>query len=313
MIVTDIMQSISLKTADSETNAEIHVLDLPPENLKRRKQIAKLFEILFKGATFSLIGVLIYLVGDVLVDGWKWLSLDFLESFASRFPSKSGIKAALFGSAWLISLTALFSVPIGIGAGIYLQELMQESKLKNFISLNIQNLAGVPSIVYGLLGLGLFVRYLGFDRSILSGALTLSLLVLPIIIISTRESLKAIPNSIRHAAFSLGATKWQTVRSHILPAALPSVLTGVILSLSRAIGETAPLIVVGAVAYIRYTPENVMDSYTALPIQIYNWVGKPQSEFHELAAAGIIVLLAVMLMTNALAILIRNKKQRINI
>ena len=295
------------------SDGQLHPLYDVPSNLKRRKITARVFEHLFKFSTYGLIAILLYLIGDVLADGWKWLSLEFLDNFASRYPSRSGIKAALFGSLWLISLTALFSIPVGVAAGIYLEELMAKSRLNKFITLNIQNLAGVPSIVYGILGLGLFVRFFNFDRSILSGALTLALLILPIIIIATREALKAIPNTIRHAALSLGATKWQAVRSHVLPAALPSILTGVILSVSRAIGETAPLIVVGAVAYIRFTPETVMDSYTALPIQIYNWVGKPKAEFHELAAAGIIVLLAVLLITNSIAILIRNSRQRINI
>lgn len=298
--------------ADNIENEEAsaHILDIIPQNLRIRKRFALGFDIAFRVATYGLIGILIYLIGDVLADGWKWLTFDFLNSFASRRPSISGIKAALFGTAWLICLTAIFAIPMGVAAGIYLEELMTENKFKKYISLNIQNLAGVPSIVYGMLGLSLFVRHLGFDRSILSGALTLALLVLPIIIIATREALRAIPQSIRLAALALGATKWQTVRSHILPAAIPGILTGVILSISRAVGETAPLIIVGAVAYIRFVPRGVMDQYTALPIQIYNWVGKPKAEFHELAAAGIIVLLVVMLTANSTAIIIRNLKQR---
>lgn len=307
------IRSSSESPSPEPKKSEPHILDQAPSNLRRRKLMGAGFATSFSVVTYGLLVLLTYLIGDVFADGLKWLDLDFLNNFASRRPSRAGISAALWGTVWLVVLTGLFAIPLGVSAGIYLEELMEESKSKEFISINIQNLAGVPSIVYGILGLTLFVRFMSLDRSILAGALTLSLLVLPIIIIATRESLRAIPQSIRHAALALGATRWQTVRAHILPAAVPGILTGVILAISRAVGETAPLIIVGAVAYIRNNPSSVMDAYTALAIQIYNWVGKPKEEFHELAAAGIIVLLVVMIGANLTAITIRNLKQRSNI
>ena len=290
-----------------------HPFFIKNSNLRKRQLIAKIFRRVCRTMSYFLVLVVCYLLWDVIDDGWKWLSWDFLSNFSSRFPEKSGLIAALAGSVWLIMITILFSVPMGIASATYLEELMPESLGKRFISLNIQNLAGVPSIVYGILGLAIFVRTLGFGNSLLSGGLTLALLIMPIIIIATRESLRAVPDNIRLAALALGATKWQTVRSFILPTSIGGILTGIILAISRALGETAPLILVGAVAYIRYTPESIMDAYTALPIQIYNWVGKPKDEFHQLAAAGIIVLLTVMLITNLLAIVIRHRKQTINI
>ena len=283
------------------------------KNLKKRQTIAKIFRRVCRSMSYLLVVLVCYLLWEVIYDGWKWLSFDFLTNFSSRFVHKSGLVAALTGSVWLIIITIVISVPVGIASATFLEELMPDNKLKSFISLNIQNLAGVPSIVYGILGLAVFVRTFGFGNSLLSGGLTLAMLVMPIIIIATRESLRSVPKTIRLAALALGATRWQTVRCFVLPSSIGGILTGIILSISRAMGETAPLILVGAVAYIRYTPESIMDSYTALPIQIYNWVGKPKTEFHQLAAAGIIVLLSVMLITNLLAIIIRHRKQRINI
>ena len=283
---------------------------LPNAQLRRRQWTAKWFRRTCRTMSYLLVGLVGYLLWDVLSDGWHWLTPDFLSNFASRKPHLSGIKAALSGSIWVIVITILFAVPVGIAAGTYLEELMPASALKKFISLNIQNLAGVPSIVYGILGLVLFVRHLSLGHSVLSGGLTLGLLILPIIIIATRESLRSVPVTIRQAAMALGATRWQTVRSHVLPTCFSGILTGVILAVSRAMGETAPLILVGAVAYIRYTPITPMDAYTTLPIQIYNWVGKPKAAFHELAAAGIIVLLVIMFLTNIAAIWLRYRKQR---
>lgn len=282
----------------------------PSAQLKRRQWIARWFRRTCRTMSYALVFLVCYLLWDVLQDGWPWLSTDFIENYASRRPEMSGIRAALSGSIWVIACTILFAVPIGIAAGTYLEELMPQSAFKTFISLNIQNLAGVPSIVYGILGLVLFVRTLALGHSVLSGGLTLGLLILPIIIIATRESLRSVPVSIRQAAMALGATRWQTVRSYVLPTCFSGILTGVILAISRAMGETAPLILVGAVAYIRYTPSSPLDAYTTLPIQIYNWVGKPKAAFHELAAAGIIVLLALMLLTNLLAIILRHRRQR---
>lgn len=292
------------------------MLEKPPslveasKELRYRRMVTKVFRRLCRAISYLLVATVCYLLWGVLSDGWSWLSMDFLTSYASRLPERSGIKAAILGSIWVISITILFAIPVGVGAGTYLEELMPEGKLKSIISINIQNLAGVPSIVYGILGLALFVRMLGFGHSVLSGGLTLGLLILPIIIIVTRESLRNVPMSIRLASLALGATKWQTVRCHILPTSFSGILTGVILAVSRAMGETAPLILVGAVAYIRYTPESPMDAYTTMPIQIYNWVGKPKDDFHDLAAAAIIVLLTIMLLFNLVAIVLRHKKQK---
>jgi phosphate transport system permease protein len=202
-------------------------------------------------------------------------------------------------------LTAAIAIPIGVLAAVYLEEYAKPGRVSTFITINIANLAGVPSIVYGIIGLAIFVRFLGLDRSVLAGAMTMSLLILPVIIIASREAIKAVPSSLRQVAFALGATRWQVTRDHVLPQAMPGILTGVILALSRAIGETAPLIMIGALTYIAFVPEGPMDEFTALPIQIYNWTSRPQEAFHELASAGIIVLLLVLLIMNATAVWIR--------
>ncbi len=258
-------------------------------------------------ATISCVLVLLVLIWNIILQGKSWLSWDFIESLPSRFPEKAGIKTALWGSIWLICLTALFSVPLGVGAAVYLEEYAPRSRWRKMIQLNIANLAGVPSIVYGILGLGLFVRALAFERSVLSGALTLTLVVLPIIILASQEALRAVPDSIRRSAYALGATRWQTVWYQVLPASLPGIMTGVILSLSRALGEAAPLLVVGAMAYVPFVPEKLSDEFTALPIQIFNWTSRPQEEFHHLAAAGILVLLVVLVSMNAVAVFVRHK------
>ncbi|MEQ8853777.1 phosphate ABC transporter permease PstA [Gimesia sp.] len=258
-------------------------------------------------ATISCVLVLLVLIWNIILQGKSWLSWDFIESLPSRFPEKAGIKTALWGSIWLICLTALFSVPLGVGAAVYLEEYAPRSRWRKLIQLNIANLAGVPSIVYGILGLGLFVRTLAFERSVLSGALTLTLVVLPIIILASQEALRAVPDSIRRSAYALGATRWQTVWYQVLPASLPGIMTGVILSLSRALGEAAPLLVVGAMAYVPFVPEKLSDEFTALPIQIFNWTSRPQEEFHHLAAAGILVLLVVLVSMNAVAVFVRHK------
>jgi phosphate transport system permease protein len=256
----------------------------------------------------------VFLLGVLLVrislDGLAWLDWQFLNSFPSRFPERAGIKSALVGTLYLIVMIAAISVPVGISAALYLEEFAGKGRIAKAIEVNIANLAGVPSIVYGILGLAIFVRYFDLERSLVSGALTMSLLVLPTIIIASREAIKTVPMSIRYAALSLGATRWQTTWSHVLPASFPGIMTGVILALSRAIGETAPLIMIGALTYIAFLPQGPMDAFTALPIQIYNWVSLPQQEFHELAAAGIIVLLIVLLLMNATAIYIRSKTEQ---
>ena len=260
----------------------------------------------------TLLGVLVLavLIIDVLRDGLKWLDWDFVSSFSSRFPERAGIKAAFFGTLWLMALTALFSFPIGVGTALYLEEYAPRNWLFQIIQINISNLAGVPSIVYGILGLTIFVRAMSLDRSVISGALTISLLVLPIMIIASREAIRAVPDSIRQGSYALGATRWQTIWHVVIPQALPGVLTGTILALSRGIGETAPLIMIGALTFIAFTPGNPLDPFTVLPIQIFNWTSRPQEEFRGLAAAGIIVLLVMLLLMNAGAILLRNKFQR---
>jgi len=280
------------------------------QNLQRRHRKARLFSYFCAAVTWSSVLLLAVLLIDIAIDGFSWLDWQFITSNPSRFPERAGILAPLVGTVYLILLVALFSVPIGISAALYLEEFAGKGKLAKIIEVNIANLSGVPSIVYGILGLAIFVRYFGLDRSLIAGAMTMSLLVLPTIIIASREAIKTVPMSIRYAALSLGATRWQTTWAHVLPASFPGIMTGVILALSRAIGETAPLIMIGALTFVAFLPQNLMDSFTALPIQIYNWVSRPQQEFHELAAAGIIVLLAVLLLMNATAIWIRSKTEK---
>lgn len=279
-------------------------------NLARRHRKARLFTLFCGMVTWSGVLLLAVLLYQVSIDGFRWLDWQFIDSFPSRFPERAGIKSALVGTIWLIGLVALISIPVGVSTALYLEEFANKGKIAKIIEVNIANLAGVPSIVYGILGLAIFVRYMALERSLVSGALTMSLLILPVIIIASREAIKTVPMSIRYAAYSLGATKWQTTWAHVLPASFPGIMTGVILALSRAIGETAPLIMIGALTFVAFLPEGPMDSFTALPIQIYNWVSRPQEEFHQLAAAGIIILLAVLLLMNATAIYIRNKTER---
>lgn len=254
--------------------------------------------------------ILMVLLAHVTIKGFGGLSLNFLDSFPSRFADKAGIKSALWGSIWLMSSVFVISVPLGVASAIHLEEYANKGRLAQIIEVNIANLAGVPSVVYGILGLTIFVRFFALERSVLAGSFTMSLLILPVIIIASREALRAVPQSIRHGAYALGATRWQTILHHVLPAATPGILTGVILAMSRAIGETAPLIMVGALTYVAFIPESIMDPFTTLPIQIFNWSSRPQSAFQEVAAAGIIVLLTVLLFMNAAAVLIRNYANR---
>lgn len=239
-----------------------------------------------------------------------WLDWQFITSFDSRFPERAGAKAAIYGTAWVMAFTLLFSLPIGVMAAIYLEEYAPEGWLKGFIQINIANLASVPSIIYGLLGLQVFVRWMELGRSVLAGALTLALLVLPIIVVSTQEALRSVPPSIRDASYALGATRWQTIRHHLLPYALPGILTGNILAASRAIGESAPLITIGALTYVPFTPQGPLDRFTVLPIQIFNWTSRAQADFQHVAAAGIVVLLGILLLMNSGAILIRELMRR---
>lgn len=283
-------------------------------NLATRKRWGTLFLIASFVSTLVGIIALIVLLADVFSDGWSRLSWEFLTSFPSRRAESAGILSALVGTIWIISLTALFAFPVGVGAAIYLEEYAPKNRLTQLIEINIANLAGVPSVIYGLLGLGVFVRWMMLGRSVIAGALTLALLVLPIVIISSREALRAVPQSLRQAAYALGATKWQTIWAQVLPVAFPSILTGTILALSRAMGESAPLITIGALTYIAFLPEfspqGLLSGFTVLPIQIFNWVSRPQKAFHANAAAGIIVLLVVLLSMNAIAIWLRNKYQQ---
>jgi len=255
------------------------------------------------------LGLLLFLLGGLVKDGVERLSWQFLAGYPSRHAELAGILPALAGSLWLVTLTAVLTLPIGVGAAIYLEEYGRRGRLAYWVEVNIANLAGVPSVIYGLLGLGVFVRQLGLGRSVLAGAATLSLLVLPIVILSAREALRTVPPSLREACYALGATRWQAIRRVVLPMALPGILTGSILALSRAIGETAPLIVVGALTYVTFLPDGLDAPYTALPIQIFSWVSRPQKEFLANAAAGIVVLLGCMLLLNGLAILLRHHLQ----
>jgi len=332
---------------------------LPDQERMRKpgKRENHFFRWLCLSTTWLSVVVLLVLLVSVTRSAWGWLDLQFLTSFDSRLPRRAGILAGLLGTMWVILLTMLFSVPIGVGAAIYLEEYASNNWLANLIRLNLANLAGVPSIVYGILGLTVFVRMFGlfgprgtiqrytgieinglfwldslqgyliplpFGRVVLSGALTLSLLILPVIIIASQEALRAIPPSLRHASLALGATRWQTIRHQILPAATPGIMTGVILAISRAIGETAPLVIVGAMAFVNFAPGNVdslaeiqrhpqgllkapFDTFTVVPIQIFFWVQKFKSEYKSVAAAGIVVLLIILLLLNGLAILIRNR------
>lgn len=318
--------------------------------LAARHRTGRVFGIICMLSTWGGILVLVVLLIGVLQQAAGWLDWGFLTSFDSRHPEEAGIMAGLWGSLWLILFTTLLSVPIGVGAAIYLEEYSGQSRLKRLIQVNLSNLAGVPSIVYGILGLTVFVRMFGLfgaqpkviavslgittlqiplplGRSVISAAMTLSLLILPVVIVAAQEALRAVPASIRQASLALGATQWQTIRHQVLPASLPGIMTGVILAISRAIGETAPLVMIGALTYVAFTPGDIagpgdvianpngvleapFDTFTALPIQIFNWVSRPKTEYQHVAAAGIVVLLVVLLVMNTAAILIRQKFQK---
>jgi phosphate transport system permease protein len=291
------------------------------------RHLDRYFGIIGLIVTYSGLAVLAVLIINVLVDGLGKINWDFFTSYSSRKPEQAGILSAWVGTLWIMATTALICIPLGIASGIYVEAYARKNRLNDFIEINIANLAGVPSIIYGILGLGLFVRAMRLERSVLAGGLTLALLVLPIVILSTREALKAVPFSIREASYALGATKWQTTRFQVLPAALGNILTGIILALSRAAGETAPLIMIGALTYIPFIPQNpvsfspeipfvhfslkgFLDPFTVLPIQIFNWVSRPQKGFIACAAGGIIVLLVITLLMNALAIYWRHRNQK---
>jgi phosphate transport system permease protein len=317
------------------------------EDLKKRHSLEKFFFILLLICLLVGLFTISVLVIDLAVEGGSWVRPQLFTNYHSRKPEQAGMKSAIVGSLINIALTGLFSFPLGVGAAIYLEEYAPKNRLTRFINININNLAGVPSIVYGMLGLVVFGRMFGlfapdswlvqflnlpvnqgalgglqfnlfgisrleirlpFGRTILAGGLTMSMLILPVVIIASREAIRAVPNSIRDAAYALGATKWQMISTQVLPIAFPGILTGIILALSRGIGETAPLIIMGAFTYVPFLPESLWDQFTVMPIQIYNWITLPQAEYrNHLAAAGIIVLLAVLLSLNAVAVYLRKK------
>jgi phosphate transport system permease protein len=265
---------------------------------------------MFAAATSVGLIALAALLYTVISQGAGEIDIPFIRNFASRIPERAGIWPPLLGTIYLMGLVTLVSFPIGVGAAIYLEEFAPRNRFTAAVETDIANLAAVPSIIYGLLGLAVFYRSLGLGRSLITGALTLSLLVLPVVIIAAREALRAVPQSIRLGAMALGATRWEAVYKQVLPSAIPGIMTGAILGLSRAIGETAPLLVAGAAAFVAFTPDNLLDAYSALPIQIYDWVRRPQPEFQALAAGAILVLLAVLLTMNAIAIVVRNRYGR---
>lgn len=268
------------------------------------------FQLLALLAISTAIVVLATLLWDVISDGLPRLNLEFLNSYPSRRAESAGVKSALAGSLWLMGLVAVIAGPLGVGAAIYLEEFAPKNRLTRLIELNIANLAGVPSVVYGLLGLEIFVRIMRMDRSVLAGACTMSLLILPVIIIACREALRAVPASIRHGALALGATQWQSISRHVLPLAFPGMLTGLILAFSRAVGETAPLIMIGALTFVAFLPDGPLSPFTVLPIQAFNWISRPQEEFQQNAAAAIVVLLVLLLILNSVSILLRMRFQR---
>lgn len=287
-----------------------------PAERRREAWLERAFELLCLAAILLPLLVLAILLGRLLIDGLGRLDWDFLTGYPSRHAEKAGVLPALVGSLYLVALTAALALPIGVGAALYLEEYAREgrgawgARLTTFIEVNIANLAGVPSVIYGLLGLEVFVRAMSLDRSLIAGAATLALLVLPVVITSTREALRTVPDSLREGAYALGATPWQVTRQVVLPLAFPGILTGAILSVSRAMGETAPLVVVGALAFVTFLPDSPSSPFTALPIQIFNWVSRPQPEFAVNAAAAIVVLLVTLLAMNAGAILLRNRLMR---
>ncbi|MEH7124537.1 phosphate ABC transporter permease PstA [Bacillus sp. JJ1532] len=277
------------------------------KHMKARLLTNILFKTLFLMATMFGLLVLGILLYRILTQGIAYLDFQFLQSLPSRKPELAGVKTALIGTVWLMGVVAPVSLLLGVGTAIYLEEYAKKNRFTRFIQINISNLAGVPSIVFGLLGLTVFVRALALGTSVLAAGLTMSLLVLPIIIVASQEAIRSVPKELREASFGMGATKWQTIVHVVLPAAVPGILTGGILALSRAIGETAPLVVLGLPLFLAFLPKSVFDMFTVLPMQIYNWTGRPQAEFQSLAAAGIIVLLVMLIIMNSIAVLIRNK------
>jgi phosphate transport system permease protein len=286
------------------------ISDPESRELVLRRGADVVFQVLALLVLVVALGSLATLLWDIVADGAGSVSWSFITSFSSRRASQAGIWHALTGSIFVIVVTGAIAVPIGVAAAIYLEEYGGRSFAARIIELNITNLAAVPSIIYGLLGLGLFVRMMGMGRSVLAGACTLALLVLPVVILSTREALRAVPRTLREGSYALGATRWQTIWHQVLPVAAPGILTGLILALSRAIGETAPLITIGAVTFVTFAPDSIWSPFTVLPIQVFNWVSRPQVEFHARAAGAILVLVGLLLSMNAVAIWLRDRYQK---
>jgi phosphate transport system permease protein len=283
------------------------------EAVRRRRREVLMEWLFLVSAWFALlltISVLLAILGKLFADGLTRINWQFLTSFPSRRPEEAGIFSAWVGTLYVMFLTAAIALPLGIGAAIYLEEFASRNWFTRLVELNINNLAGIPAIIYGLMGLQVFVRWFRMGESVLAGACTLAIMSLPVIIVASREALRAVPVSIREAALALGATRWQTVRDHVLPLAIPGILTGTILALSRAIGEAAPLVTIGALTFVAFLPKSPLDPFTVLPIQAYNWVSRPQPEFHRNAAAALIVLLALLLLMNSIAIYLRNRYQQ---
>jgi phosphate transport system permease protein len=283
------------------------------EAVRRRRREVLMEWLFLVSAWFALlltISVLLAILGKLFADGLTRINWQFLTSFPSRRPEEAGIFSAWVGTLYVMFLTAAIALPLGIGAAVYLEEFASRNWFTRLVELNINNLAAIPAIIYGLLGLQVFVRWFRMGESVLAGACTLAIMSLPVIIVASREALRAVPVSIREAALALGATRWQTVRDHVLPLAIPGILTGTILALSRAIGEAAPLVTIGALTFVAFLPKSPLDPFTVLPIQAYNWVSRPQPEFHRNAAAALIVLLALLLLMNSIAIYLRNRYQQ---
>lgn len=285
------------------------LLDANVIEKKRSPRLMKnsFMKMLFLFSTLIGLIILVVLLGTTLLDGWKYLTVDFFTNFSSSRPSRAGIKGAIIGTLWLMAFTTPISIFLSVGTALYLEEYAPKNKFTKFVETNIANLAGVPSVVFGLLGLTIFVRQFGLGNSVIAASLTLSLMIMPVIVVASQEALRTVPLAVREASIGMGASKWQTVSRIILPAAIPGIITGIILAISRAIGETAPLVVIGIPVALLTTPSSPLDSFQALPMQIYNWVKMPQAEFQNLTAAAIIVLLALLLMMNFVAIIIRNK------
>ncbi len=278
--------------------------------MNKRLIVNRIFKTIFFAATLFALLVLGVLFYRIISQGVGYLTPEFFQNFGSRIPEKAGIKAALIGSIWLMCVVAPVSIILGVGTAIYLEEYATKNKLNDFIRMNISNLAGVPSVVFGLLGLTIFVRALALGNSVLAAGFTMSLLILPVIIVGAQEAIRAVPQDVREASYGMGATKWQTIINIVLPSAIPGILTGAILALSRAVGETAPLVVIGIPVIVHFLPDNLLSQFTALPMQIYDWAKRPQEAFQYVSSAGILVLMIFLLIMNSIAIFIRNKFQK---